>query len=113
MNKFIGMVSQGVESSSTSTPQWEMIFREFKKEFIRELRVVDAKKPVFNKGHFYISGFFTHNNQPYYFTTSDTRTMGSNPEILIRTAKDYTDLIGGPNQFIAIEKGMLMKFFNN
>lgn len=112
MDKFIGIVSQGVESSSTSTPQWEMIFREFKKEFLRELKVVKAKKPVFNKGHFYISGFFTKDKQIYYFSISDVRYFGVS-KLLIRTAKDYNDFTGGRNNEITIEKNMLMKFFNN
>jgi len=112
MDKFIGMVSQVVESSSISTTQWEMIFREFKKEFLRELRMVDAKKPVFNKGHFYISGFFTKDKQVYYFSISDVRYFGVS-KLLIRTAKDYNDFTGGRNNEITIEKNMLMKFFNN
>lgn len=112
MKRFKSMVSQGVESSSTSTPQWEMIFREFKKEFLRELRVVDAKKPVFNEGHFYISGFFTKDKQAYYFSISDVRFFGVS-KLLIRTAKDYNDFTGGRNNEITIEKNMLVKFFNN
>lgn len=112
MERFKTMVSQGVESSSTSTPQWEMIFKEFKKEFLRELRVVNAKKPVFNKGHFYISGFFTKDKQAYYFSIPDVRHFGVS-KLLIRTAKDYNDFTGGRNNEITIEKNMLKKFFNN
>ena len=112
MNKFIGMVSQGVESSSTSTPQWEAISREFKKEFSREILSVDGRKPKFSVGHFYISGFFTKDKQVYYFSISDVRYFGVS-RLLIRTAKEYNDFTGGSNNEITMEKGMLKKFFNN
>lgn len=51
----------------------------------------------------YLSGFFTVNEQVYYFSTSD---FDNYSKLLIRTAKDYQDFTGGSNNFVAIKNGM-------
>ena len=57
----------GFESSSGKTPEFLTFFRTFKKEFRKELESIGATNIQINRGHFYVSGFFTVNGQCYYF----------------------------------------------
>lgn len=53
-----------------------------------------------HNGYNYRSGFFEKNGQLYYFSTCDIRYNSQDiNNILIRTAKDRKDFIGGPNTY--------------
>jgi len=63
-----------------------------------------------NYGFYYFYGFFTSpSGQAYYFSCSDIRHFDYN-QLLIRTAKNYTDWTGGPNQWCSTSKADLMDF---
>ncbi len=118
MKKSLKMLLAGFESSCSLTPEFAQFFRTFKSEFTKELKSIDATNIVFSRGHFYLSGFFTLNNQAWYFYLSDVRSMDyglkNHPEscrskLLYRTAKDYKDYTGGQNRYVVIEKGMAQK----
>jgi len=112
MLKTLGILnSNQIESSTTSTPLWETFVKTFKKEFNLEIRGVKGSKIRYNIGHFTISGFFTKDNQVYYFSLPDIRH--SKKKILIRTALNYDDYTGGYNNMLNIERFMLINYFNN
>ena len=98
----------GFESSSRLTPEFSEFFKTFKREFTKELQTparpaIGATNIVFNRGHFYVSGFFTVDGQAYYFSLPDVR--GSEyrmPQLMYRTAKDYKDYTGGQNRWVDI-----------
>lgn len=115
MKNTISLLLAGFESSSGTTPEFLNFVRTFKREFTKELKSVGATDIKIGKGHFYVSGFFTVNGQPYYFSLSDVRgmdyalenhpnTCGS--QLMYRTAQDYKDYTGGSNQWISIKSGM-------
>jgi hypothetical protein len=112
MKKTLEMLYNGFESSSTLTPEFAQFFKTFKSEFKKELVSQGATNIVFYRGHFYISGFCTINNQVWYFSLPDVRginhclnetCMG---KLMYRTANDYEDYRGGTNRYATIRKGM-------
>jgi len=122
MNKSIGMLRNGFESSSDTTPKFKTFYSTFKSEFTKELKSKGATDIKFSRGHFYVSGFCTINGQVWYFSLSDVRGMeyglAMNPsscmnKLLYRTAKDYKDYTGGGNQYATIETGMAENMFKN
>jgi hypothetical protein len=115
MKRSIEMLKAGFQSSSTATPEFNKFFRTFKSEFSKELMSINGSAIVFNKGHFYISGFFMIDLETWYFSLPDVRHMGygmftypdsSMNKLLYRTARDYKDYIGGHNRYTKIETGM-------
>lgn len=115
MKNTISLLLAGFESSSKTTPEFLNFVRTFKKEFTKELKSIGATDIQFSRGHFYITGFFTVNEQSYYFSLPDVRSMNyclaTNPDsyssqLLYRTAKDYKDFTGGSNQYVKIQTGM-------
>ena len=112
MKKSIQLLSRGFESSCTKTPEFKSFCRTFKSEFTKELLSIGATNIVFSFGHFYISGFFTIGNQPYYFSLSDVRGMEHclnqwcTGQLLYRTEQHYKDYTGGRNQYVNFETGM-------
>jgi hypothetical protein len=68
-----------------------------------------------NRGHFYLSGFFTKGEKIFYFSLSDVRGSdfvlgsGGDLDLLYRTAKHYKDWSGGTNCYVIIEAGMAQK----
>ncbi|MDA3779889.1 MAG: hypothetical protein PF487_06675 [Bacteroidales bacterium] len=104
MKKTKQLLSMGLESSSGLTKEFKQFYSTFRTEFKKELKTIDATDIVFSRGHFNISGFFTVNNQAYYFSISDVRSPMS--KILYRTAMNYKDYTGGANQYVGIESGM-------
>lgn len=117
MKRSIALLERGFVSSSTLTPEFAEFFKTFKSEFTKELKTIGATDITFNRGHFYISGFFTVDGQAYYFCIPDVR--GSEyrmPQLLYRTAKDYKDFTGGINRFVDIAPLMADKmcwYFEN
>ena len=115
MRKTVQLLESGFESSSGLTPEFAEFFKVFKKEFTKEMETVGAKDFVFNRGHFYVSGFFTIGTQAWYFSIPDVRGMSygffSDPDscmnkLLYREAKDYKDYTGGMNRYAKIRFGM-------
>ncbi len=112
MRKSIKMLRQGFESSCYTTPEFAQFFRTFKSEFTKELKSQGATNIVFSRGHFYLSGFCTINNQAWYFSLSDVRGMehclnqSCMGKLLYRTARDYKDYTGGQNRYATIREGM-------
>ena len=112
------MLLDGFESSSGTTPEFKAFYQTFKREFTRELMSIGATNVQFNRGHFYVSGFFTSaTGQIYYFSLSDVRGMDYtimwNPDscmaqLLYRTADSYKDFTGGMNQYVPIGEGMAL-----
>lgn len=116
MKKTLKLLTIGFESSTRNTPEFNSFFRTFKSEFSKELKSIGATNIKIEAGHFYISGFFTSpSGQIYYFSLPDVRGMeyilqrGCSVELMYRTAKDYKDFTGGPNQWVKIETGMGQK----
>lgn len=98
-------------SGTTNSEEFHIFFDKFKKSFTRELRKIKATKIEFNKGHFYLYGFFTVQGQVIYFSISDVRSFQVTdwrgiPQMLVRTAKDYKDFSGGHNRYVTIEPNM-------
>lgn len=115
MKESLALLLAGFESSSGKTPEWLKFFRVFKKEFTKELESLGATNVQFNRGHFYLSGFFIVGQKIFYFSLSDVRGMDyaliNNPDscmaqLLYRTAQHYKDFNGGMNQYVRIEEGM-------
>lgn len=96
---FITALGQTFESSSQTTDQFKSFYRLFKKDFVKILARFNASQIEIDKGHFYINGFFTVNNQIFYFSIGDLRW---NKSFLLRTAKHYKDWTGGTNHFISL-----------
>ncbi len=93
-------------TNSKADPQFQLFVKKFKSFMKNELSKVGATNIVFSIGHYYISGFFTVKEQPYYFSISDVRGMVMGNKLLYRTAKDYKDYSGGLNRWVEIEDGM-------
>ena len=110
-NEIIRRNGYGFGTGGANSEEFNTFFESFKRSFKRELKKIDAKDIEFNKGHFYLSGFFTVQGQVIYFSISDVRSYISTnwkgiPEMLVRTAKDYKDFTGGHNRMVAIEPNM-------
>lgn len=116
MKKSLELLRQGFERSSGLTPEFIEFFKVFKKEFTVELKSIGCTNIEFNRGHFYISGFFTTaDGQPYYFSLPDVRGIDYCLEyypnshmckLLYRTVKDYNDYTGGQNRYATIRFDM-------
>ena len=115
MLQTINLLLRGFESSSGLTEEFRDFYNVFKREFRKELRSVGATEIKLSRGHFFVSGFFTVNEQVYYFSLGDVRGMeyaltnfpdSCSSQLMYRTAKDYKDYTGGGNQWISIKSGM-------
>jgi hypothetical protein len=108
MKKTIALLNQEFQSSSSLTPQFAAFFNVFKKEFANTLKKIGCIDFAFNRGHFYISGFFTApSGQIYYFSLSDVRMLHFHPNeqsIMFRTATSYKDYTGGTNKYIKLSE---------
>lgn len=108
------MLLNGFESSSGTTPEFKAFYQTFKREFTKELMSIGATNVQMNRGHFYVSGFFTSaTGQIYYFSLPDVRGMNLMMDdhwgkLLYRTAESYKDFTGGMNQYVRIEEGMAL-----
>lgn len=114
MRDLAKQIEKGVyhfSSGTTNSEEFNIFFDKFKKSFTRELRKIKATKIEFNKGHFYLNGFFTVQGQVIYFSISDVRSFQVTdwrgiPQMLVRTAKDYKDFTGGHNRYVTIKPNM-------
>lgn len=100
MKKTLEMLKQEFESSSGKTPQFMGFVRLFKKEFKEFLKTYGCNDVEINIGHFYLYGFFKHQEQLWYFNIGDVRWQ---KDMFIRTAKDNKDFTGGRNRFLNMD----------
>lgn len=117
MQYFANLIQQGYShfgSGSYNSEEFNKFFKGFKKAFTTRLKRLNATDIQFSKGHFYLSGFFTVDEQAYYFSISDVRSNWGNPRLLVRTAENYKDYTGGANNYVPIdnhiEKGIARIF---
>ena len=110
MKQSLSRIRADFESSCGETEEFRAFFNTFKREFTKELKSIGATNIKFNKGHFYVSGFYTIGTQAWYFSISDVRGMSRLKEInlLYRKCKDYTDYTGESNRYVEIKTGMAM-----
>jgi hypothetical protein len=98
--RFLKLLKQTFESSSGETAQYREFYFAFKADMTRLLKD-KVKRLEFHKMHFEVSGFLEANNsQVWYLNTGDVRLSAQRMGMLIRTAKDFKDYIGGPNGYI-------------
>lgn len=106
VSKVINHINRGIEDfGGTTSPDFSHEFsKEFRSMMKEQIEKVGGTNYKQNVGHYYISGFFTVGEQPYYFSISDVRYAYPHEkyQMLIRTAKDYKDYTGGSNHFIEI-----------
>jgi hypothetical protein len=109
MNQIAALIRGGFQSSTGLTPKFKAFARLFKKLIKNELAKKGCELLTFNRGHFYVSGFFRKGEQIYYFSVSDVRDnhWNSTPKMLYRTAKSIKDYTGGGNQYVNIEDNMI------
>lgn len=98
MKKTIALLQDGFASSSTLTPEFAAYAKMFRHELKKRLVEIDAELVSFNRGHFYVSGFFKKGEQMYYFSQDDVR-WGNTERVLVRTAKHDKDFTGGTNNW--------------
>lgn len=89
-------------SSSQTTPEFKAFASDFKK-FIKKNLPSGCNLIKFNRGHFYVSGFIQKQDKYIYFSIPDVRCSKWHRDILIRTAKNDEDYLGGPNHFTDID----------
>ena len=97
-------------SGSDLGQDFKSFFRKEKARITKILQERGCTKIEMNYGFYYFSGFFTApSGQVYYFSCSDVR-HSTYCQLLIRTAKDYSDFSGGSNNFVETDKESLMNF---
>jgi len=109
MNQISALIQGGFESSSGLTPQFKAFARLFKKLIKKEIGKKGCELLTFNRGHFYVSGFFRKGEQIYYFSISDVRDCYNIPNMLYRAVTSTRDFTGGHNQYVNIEDDMIHK----
>ena len=98
--QFVQFAKRGYMSCSELTDEWKQGYRKMHnalKTIITELGGVNFES---SRVHFGISGFFTYEEQVWYFSISDVRWFDG--QMLIRTAKDYKDFYGGSNEYVNV-----------
>ena len=110
MNKQAKEIQEGFDyfgSGGCNTPQFENFYKRFCTAFRKEMKRIGVTQIKFSKGHFYLSGFFIYKRSVVYFKLSDVRSaFYQEPQLLVRTAKDFKDYTGGVNTYIKIKAGM-------
>lgn len=101
MEKFIKGYFQNFESSSELTAEFASYSRLFKRDFKKIVESLGGCGVEISRGHFYLSGFFTHNGNIFYISIDDVRNKTFR-SLLIRTAESYKDSRGGQNNYIKL-----------
>jgi len=103
MKATLRMLKENFMSSSELTPQFEAFHNLFKEEFTKYLKqTFNATRIDIRRGHFACCGFFELPSENiYYFSLGDVRW--DEKEMLLRTAKSFTDYVGGSNGFVTLE----------
>lgn len=106
MNKTIQHLKKGIiDAGCYTSDDFKKFVRTFRSEFKKEVEKIGGENVEIKGGHYYLCGFFTLNNQPYYISISDVRHCKIK-NILIRTAKHYKDFTGGINRFIELKPNL-------
>jgi hypothetical protein len=95
------------EQTSWVTPEFKEFVDNFELQLNTQLAKFDAKIIDFHRGHYYFSGYFEYGKYTYYFCWHNGDTS-----FLYRTATSVKDMVGGPNHFIKIEKGMVERLIS-
>lgn len=115
VTKVLSHLNKGIENCGAYTGEdFKTFCREFKSMITSELNKVGATNYVQSNGHYYISGFFTLKEQPYYICLDDVRYdcgLYNKENLLIRTCTDYSDFRGGTNNNINIDTDMFLNYF--
>jgi hypothetical protein len=84
---------------------YKVYFRKMKRKISKILKDKGCTDIKMSMQFYYFYGFFTSpSGQVYYFSQSDVRHFpDEHKRLLIRTAKDYKDFTGGPNQYCEID----------
>ena len=106
MNKTIQHLKKGIiDEGCYTSDDFKKFVRTFRSEFKKEVKKIGGENVEIKGGHYYLYGFFTFNNQPYYISISDVRHYKIK-NILIRTVKHYKDYTGGTNRFIELKPNL-------
>ena len=100
--RFIDEIRDEFESSMGVTEQWRTFAFRFRQDFRTYLeKEVGATNVEISRGHFDLTGFFDIGGLSFYFSIGDVR-WNKGP-MLLRTAKDHKDYMGGSNGFVPID----------
>lgn len=103
MKALVTLTNKELESSSGTTAEWKSTFTKTKNLLTKMLKGFGCTNIEINRGHFYLSGFYTApSGQIYYISMSDFRDFGGIKNMLVRTAKSYKDYSGGGNNWVSI-----------
>jgi hypothetical protein len=92
------------------SPDFKKFFQKEKKWITNTLKQKECTNIQMGYGFYYFSGFFTSpSGQAYYFSCADVRHFNYD-KLLIRTARDYKDFTGGPNQYCKTNPQSLLDF---
>lgn len=109
MNRLYTEVNKVENWGGQTSKSFKSFGTKFKNDLQKELNEIGANITAFNKGHYYLSGFFrTKDNDCYYFSISDVRYFDFGT-MMYREAKDEKDFTGDTNQYATIETGMITK----
>jgi hypothetical protein len=104
MKKSLMLLNENFESSirTMETSQFSLFFNTFKREFKKLLKNY-VSRMEFYKGHFELNGFFELlDGRNYYFSIGDVRFEPKS--MLIRTANNFSDFVGGSNYEIDLNE---------
>lgn len=108
--KVLSHLNSGIDDCGCYTSKdFYKFAKEFKHMVVEQLSLIGGTDYKQNTGHYFVSGFFTYNNQVYYISLSDVRHFSIEQiinDVLIRTADSYTDYKGGMNHRISIKDNM-------
>lgn len=108
MKDVLKRLKAGIEDEGCHTSKdFKNFTRLFKNRFNKEILKVGGTNHEQHIGHYCLSGFFDVKNQSYYYSIGDVRHFGVD-DILIRTAQNHKDFIGGLNHYIPLGENMLI-----
>lgn len=109
----LARIANNIEDwGGTQSDSFKSFARKFKNDFTKELIKKNCHITAFNRGHYYVSGFFRNQyGKCFYFSISDVRYFGFG-KMLYRTAKDEKDYTGGHNCYVNIENDMVFGMKN-
>jgi hypothetical protein len=91
------------DDRETGCPSFDQICREAKKWFEGFCKNQGYTNFEFRKGYFNFHGYFKVGEQWWYFSTADLRFKVLET-LLVRTAQDNKDYVGGRNNFLGYDK---------
>jgi len=100
LNKYQGYYFQ---SACGETPEFKSFCTKLKNAMKKEIKedYPDLELTVWNKGHFYVSGFVTRKSDGaiFYFSLNDVRSGDATEKMTYRSAKNLKDFTGGANRW--------------